>query len=267
MYPGEGRWFVECGGIDMKHRKIWICFGLVAALFCGCNKISNETSSSTSENNNTISYCAKEESAENRIYFHYPQLEETTENAEKVNVQITSFVQDEFQNWFDGSFSGEMKASPEEWVWDNDVYTDCAMKVEYTIVRNDADYFSVTFDGLYNHKRTPHPTNYFQALTIDKHTGEFISMSDLYTVNSDLVQLIQAKIPEQFAEKYGETSEEITQAAEYVQNALNEDDMRDDEYPIFMTGKELGISISLIYALGDHFEVMIPYEELEAFKK
>lgn len=251
----------------MNHKNIWICFGLVAALFCGCTKISNEPSSSISGNNDTILYCAKVESAENRIYFQYPQLEETAEHAEKINPQIVAFVQNEFQNWFDGTFPGEMKVSPKEWEWDNDAYTDCALYVEADVVRNDADYFSVTFEGLYNRKRLAHPTHYFQALTINKHTVESICMSDLYTVNSDLVQLIQEKIPEQFSEKYGDTSEETIRAAEYVQNVLNENDMCSGKYPVFLTEKKLGISISLIYALGDHFEVLIPYEELEAFER
>ena len=145
----------------------------------------NDSAESTIANTDIVSYCAKEKSKENRIFFNYPQFKETAPNADKINQQILEFVENALPTSDDEGFKGNLKDSAENWEWNEDEYTFIATNISYNITRNDADYFSVTFEGMFNHKRLPHPSQKFYALTFDKSDGKMVFIDDLYCIDDD----------------------------------------------------------------------------------
>lgn len=261
----------------VQYRGVLLSLALVCS---GCTKTKHQAalSNGTSENNNVISYCAKEESAENRIYFHYPQLSETETYADLVNAQVRTFVNTEV-----AQYQEDLSDYLEEWAEDSrSADPDLAlfaMDVDYTVTRYDANYFSVTFDGWFYRQYAAHPINYFQSLTIDLEKGEPVVLTDLYDLNTDFVQLVRQKYQEQvrtgLAERVGSSIEDlkVEDAAlsdfddETYVTFLGHADQEDSGYHSFLTDTSLGLSVTLPHAIGDHFEVLIPYEELEVFKK
>lgn len=226
-----------------------------------------------------ISYCAKEENEENRIYFNYPQFQETVANADDFNILILGFVESALQDMYRGEFKGNLKDSPETWTWDNNSYTLQAMNINYEIKRNDFDYLSVTFEGVYNDKLAAHPINYFNSFTIALNEKKLVSLSDLYRVDIEFAELVQMKFKEEvrmgLAEKMGISINEIPESVEeslpfqngksFLEYLQHTDKNKDYGFHSFLTDTALGISVPLGYALGDHFEMIIPYDILKAF--
>ena len=263
---------------------------LVFILFSGCTK--NQKKKENSEENtisissiisgestidisDIISYCAKEKSEENRIYFNYPQFKETVTNADKLNQLIVEFVENALQIG-DEEFKGNLIDSSENWKWDENDYTLIAMDISYKITRIDSDYFSVTFEGLFNHKFTPHPFKYFNSLIIDLKQCKLISLSDIYNIDTDFVKLIRDKFKEQirpnYAEKIGDIPENIPERFEEILDDYSDISLLEYlsqsnknyalAYPSFLTNTALGISVPLPYAIGGHIEITINYDEL-----
>ena len=82
----------------------------------------------------------------------------------------------------EGSFKGNLKDFPEELEWNNDDYALHAMNIDYKIMRNDTNYFSVTFEGLYNYRAVAHPIHCFYALTIEKINEELFSLTTYFAL-------------------------------------------------------------------------------------
>jgi hypothetical protein len=145
------------------------------------------------------------------------------------------------------------------------------MDINYSVTRNDSDYFSVTFEGEFNHKYATHPMNYFDSLIIDVKKCEMITLSALYSINADFVILVRNTFKEQIrsviAEKIGGTPEEVP---EYVEEQLSSYDdtslqeaLHQSTFRNFLTEKGLGISVPFSHAMGDHFEILISYDDLQ----
>jgi len=219
-----------------------------------------------------ISYCAKEKSNENRIFFNYPQFNELVPNADKLNQLIENLVINALQR-SEGEFKGNLKDSPEIWEWNEDEYIYIAMVIDYSITRDDSDYFSVTFEGEFNHKLAAHPLNYFNSLIIDVKKCEPVKLSDLYIIDIDFVKLVRKKYKEQIrpglAKKTGSLLEDVS---EWVEESLSSDDtflleaLHQSSFHCFFTDTALGINIPLGRVMGDHFEIFIDYEELTNYK-
>lgn len=268
----------------MKHNKILAIILIAGLLLNGCkeNKQNNlsESTSNASSSLNTYdfdSYCAKEKSDENQIFFNYPQLKETIDNSDKVNKLIEEFVEVSVQNSCAGEFKGNLKDTTEDWnKEENSVRT---MDIDYKITRSDSDYLSVTFKGFFNHKKAAHPLNYFNSLIIDLKKCEVASLSDLYNINTDFVKLVKKNHKEQIraglANKFGVSIDSIPENVgkyllEYRDEELLEILQQSNKeinsgFFCFMTDDALGISVSLSHAMGDHFEINIPYGELKDF--
>jgi len=250
----------------------------VLTLFSGCAEYhgqTNDPAESISDNIGIVSYCAKETSEENHFIFNYPQFKATVPNAETINLLIVEFVEKALQV-SDGEFKGNIKDSVESWEWDENEYTLAAMDISYNITRNDSDYFSVTFEGDFNNKKAAHPGQFFYALTIDKNDEKIIFVDDLYHIDDAFVKIFQRKdkIREGLEKKYQALPEDISD--DFIEdvmgyftntNEIKECFTKNNEYsyPFFLTDEAVGISISIPHVIGDHFEILISYEELQQF--
>lgn len=269
--------------IFLKVRLICILFIVCPfLLFSGCAK--NQTGNSDtseSENANIISYSAKENTDENSIYYGYPQFDETVPNSNELNGLIIESVDSSLQILCEGGFHGNLKDSPEKSELYNNDYTLQGIDFDYKITLHDANYFSVTFEGLYNNRAAAHPTNYFNSLTIDTKSCERVILSDLYHIDMKFVELLIEKYKEQIrtglGEKLGLALDEIPESVEdelsslddelLLESLLQADKNGNYGFFSFLTDTALGISVPVKHAVGDHFEVMIKYDELNSMQK
>ena len=149
------------------------------------------------------------------------------------------------------------------------------MDISYSITRNDFDCFSVTFEGDFNHKNAAHPSHLFYSLTIDKINERMIFIDDLYRIDDDFIKIFQSKdnIREGLAKRFQTLPEDISD--DFVEdvmkyfsdtNEIKKYFTQNDgySYPFFLTDEAVGVSISIPHAMGDHFEILICYDELES---
>ena len=214
--------------------------------------------------------CAVEETEEHRIFFRFPQLDETEAGAQAVNQVIGDFVVAAVQElcWAETAVTSQTEAP----VWDVD-FIGQQLVVEYNIRRCDEDYLSVTFEGQFNSAGAAHPLNYFASLTINRKTGKRVTLPQLYRVDDDFVRQVQEAFADQVPSRLfemgcipseiSEQTEKVLGAYSIERKGLQQADGNGGYYS-FLTEKGLGISIPVAHAIGDHMEFWIAYEDLEA---
>ena len=264
--------------------KTSLCFLLIFCYtisFSGCNRVENDTLQKPNKALTIISYCAKETTEKNQIYFHYPLFDNSIQNADIINTLIENYVAVSLQSICQGGFHGDLRQSPVNWEWNNGDYSLQAMYIQYSVVCDSSELFSIKFEGIYNNKSSINPMNYFNTLNIDMINGKPIVISDLYNINSDFIDLIQKNFNEQMLDWIDDTKANLPNAVEEIFNIYDDDSLlktfnnlnknvnKDIEngFFVFFEKNFLGISIPISNALGDHFEIMIAYEELAPFKK
>lgn len=265
-----------------NHITVLLCVAsvlLVLISFFGCSQYqdrTNELSDRVTDNMNIIPYCAKEKNEGSRIFFNYPQLREAETQANEINKIIDEYVKESLQI-LEGGFEGNLKDSPEIWKWDEDEYMLRAMYVEYNITRNDLEYISITFEGDYHHKMTPHPSHCFYALTIDKINEKAIFIDDLYHIDDEFIKLFQRKVNEQAREGLArrlqmlpeDIPDKIIEQILDTANGIMIDDFTGGNVysrNFFLVDEAVGLSIKVPYAIGDHFEIFVSYDELQQFR-
>ena len=212
-------------------------------------------------------YCAKEKSQENRIYFNYPQLKAEAGNAEKLNEIIRGLV-GSFLEKVD--FKGTVMDSPESWNWNHEEYTNIAMVINYRITRYDSEYLSVIFEGTVNQRNAAHPNNYFDSLTIDLTTCEVVTLSDLYRIDSGFLELVQSDFRERVRPILKDPSEKAVNlliSESWWEGLPDADNKNNSRFHSFMTDGALGISITLGPGAGYHLKVFLSYDELVHWAK
>ena len=248
---------------------------VLSILLSGCLEYQGKTNAPRENelSDNIVSYCAKEKSKENRIYYNYPQFNETVSNADKLNQTIEEFVINALQRSDEAAFKGDMKDSPEDWEWNDNEYTLLAMDISYRITRSDLDYFSVVFEGDYNHKYAAHPMNYFDSLIIDVQRGEAVNLSLLYNIDKNFITLFRNAFKEQIRSVVAERMEGVPyevstcveeQLTSYDDSKLQEV-LQQSVFRSFLTDKGLGISVPFGHAMGDHYEILINYDKLVGY--
>ena len=243
--------------------RVVICLVICAVLLGGCGAKNAGDSAPLNteiaddnpvENTDIVSPNEIEENTENRVYFNYPEFE-ATENEQVINDLILQFVEQSTAEKL--SALSEIDDSPD---------SQLSMYIDYEITRHCADFFSVIFTSEFYHESFPHPTNIFEALIIDLNKLEVISLSDLYEIDADFVEMFRGEFQEQIrlrlAEKAGVSVDEIPESVEteldlYDDTLLLEILQRPDKS--FMTDTSVGVSLPVGRALGDHVEIFLDY--------
>jgi hypothetical protein len=240
-------------------RKTNIIILIFIILLISCSDIA--LYESEQENLIFIMYCAKESSQLNQIYYHYPQLNEDN----KINELIINHVRHKLDALLQGTFSGNIKDSSEEWQWDDSTYDSYAMYVNYEITLFDDLYLSIIFEGLFNYRKSANPLHYFSSLIIDIQKKEIINISDIYNINDDFIRIALESLKKEIRDR-GVLDEfkEITylHISEYLQKALQSDGGNEYIYHSFLTIDAIGISVPVSYTLGSHWKIYIDKKDL-----
>lgn len=95
--------------------------------------------------------------------------------------------------------------------------------IQYSVVYDRSELFSIKFEGIYNNKSSINPMNYFNTLNIDMTNGKPIVISDLYNINSDFIDLIQKNFNEQMLDWIDDTKANLPNAVEEIFNIYDDD--------------------------------------------
>lgn len=223
---------------------------------------------------------AAENSETRSVSFAYPEFGAELEHANEVNAIVRQFSEDlikEYTSVSTWTTKDEPPVFDLTWGMEAPVTEDSEALVnfdaDYTITRMDERYVSVLFEGFYYMSRAAYPFTTAEGLVIDMQTLKAVSLTDLYTVDEAFANFVHDASDQYkqtvLAEKLGVSPEQLLGGTVYpdLENLTEANTSARTSISVFMYPDSLGICIPIQHALGDHYEITIPYEELETFAR
>lgn len=138
---------------------------------------------------------------------------------------------------------------------------DYYIDIDYRISIQNEDCISIIFEGMLNKSTAAHPMHLFFTYNINPETGERILFSDKYCVDSKLYNIVSLYVKDNMA---GDSNNNIA-----VETLLDEKWFYNElssEKSVFCYYTEdcVGISFPVVFAMGSHLEVEIPYDSLKS---
>lgn len=153
-------------------------------------------------------------------------------------------------------------------------YTDLEMQVDYHLTFHSDEWVSITFHGYANIQSAPYPVSLIKTMNFHLQDGTRIKLGDIYTIDLSFVKRFRKAFTQQFKNtakpEDSDTWQGIVNAgtdAEWCTYLKNADLSTENEIQSYLTADKIGISVGVLHALGDHFEVEIPYSELVPYLK
>ncbi len=210
----------------------------------------------------------------------YPEFGTEMEHADAVNSIIREFAEELIrENTSVSTWTTKDEPAVFDLTWGADApcteESDAlvSFNADYTITRIDEKYISILFKSDYYMLRAAYPFTDAQGLVIDMQTLKAVPLADLYTVDEAFAAQVQLSakqgripsladklgVPEDMipAESGSPSLEKLTEANTSARTQLS----------VFMCPDSLGFILPTLHAMGDYYELTIPYEELEQFAK
>lgn len=146
------------------------------------------------------------------------------------------------------------------------VYSQYRILMKSQITYEDDTHVSIIFNGLLENKSSAHPTHWLFSLNYNPQTLQTIPFSQKHTVDKQLY-LVFADLAEKAIEEecagilptgWESFKEPICSEKAFLDGMLAE-----DEFCYYMQDTGIVISYPVPFALGNHKEVIIPYDKLE----
>lgn len=123
---------------------------------------------------------------------------------------------------------------------------------------------SIVFDGFLVHRSAAHPTKLFFALNLDSTTSERVWFKDIYQIDSSLYDAFASIAIESIIDEVGEWPKDW---GDFETEFCNEEAFVEGIYTEtglswYQTEAGLYISYPVPFTMGDHREVLIPFEAL-----
>ncbi len=210
----------------------------------------------------------------------YPEFGTEMEHADAVNAIVREFAEELIrENTSVSTWTTKDEAPVFDLTWGADApcteESDAlvSFNADYTITRMDEKYVSILFKSDYYMLRAAYPFTDAQGLVIDMLAMKAVSLADLYTVDEAFTEFVHDAADQHkqtaLAEKLGVSPEGLLGGTVYpdLETLTEANTSARTSISVFMYPDSLGISIPIQHALGDHYEITIPYEELEQFAK
>lgn len=208
-----------------------------------------------------------------KISIAYPQLDSGTAEAESINAIIRAHVDEMIAFCQECEDAARLDAI----AYGNSERLEravCALQTDtFTITWNDEQYLSICWTGYWSLGTAAHPNGFADGLIIDKATLSEVTLTDLYHVDEGFTQAVQdtidAGLADALAQKLGTEPEEFagmtaTVTPETLQASNKSFESGNAAY---LTAEGMAISVYTYHAIGDHCEVIVPYETLNIFRK
>lgn len=201
-----------------------------------------------------------QESGENLISIPIPRRNNMS--GEEITM-IQNFVQKKIQATTGEEFA--LTASAQNVKNKDQAYSQYYLVMESQVVYESDSHISIVFYGMLNLKGAAHPTHLLFALNYNPQTLQVISFSEKYVVDNQLYRTFAdfaAKAIEEICEGvlpsgWASFSDPICSETAFI-NGLNEE----KEFCYYLQDTGVVISYPVPFALGDHKEVLIPYNQL-----
>jgi hypothetical protein len=145
-------------------------------------------------------------------------------------------------------------------------YSDLDLALDYNISFQNQSIISIVFKGLGNVKTAAHPNHNFFTLNIDVKNGNQIKLFDIYTISDNF-----KKIYFEAAKKQNPDMVSIVEDLRTVDLHSTERKFKladsFDAVQSYLTPDGLGLSMPVAFALGNHFETVIPYNKITPYLK
>lgn len=191
-----------------------------------------------------------------KVVVNYPQIK--NDKQEKINKLIKEFAENIATETY------------------GEDYINLSLDVSnYNIVYYKNNLLSIVFEAFGYVSTAAHPNSFFSSINIDLKTASIISFSDLYSINDEVIEIINNNFHEQFLPKKIEEwgIDEDDELYETYKNDLgftrpnNLQNTIWDKKRFYFSENSIFISAGLPYAIGDHFEIEVEYTELRKFVK
>ncbi len=190
------------------------------------------------------SYYLVNQTEKTAIFVHVPVLERNVDQCLLdfvcTKIQEICYAQCDFEI-FDDKFQ---LTAADIHVEDVDVYA----QIDYQISMNTDEMISLVFEGIVNQRSAAYPTNVFFTININPATRQCFNLHQEITLNEDFFSSFKQIAKEQNPD-----------FAEIIEKTVDFESFRDGltggSYHCYYTPSELGISVPVIHALGDHIEI------------
>ncbi len=205
-----------------------------------------------------------EQSEKNHISVEYPQFDQMT--GELCNQLIYQYVYDMVYELTQDSCSLQDSDSdyiPNDSVLQKGEYSSYYVDIDYRVALYTDNIISIIFEGLSNYRNAAHPNHLLFTLNIDTKTGEPVLFAQKYKVDSELYTI--------FIETAKEQLTHINLSEDTLISLFDEDTfidglMLEEDVCVYYTSVGIGISYPVVYALGNHIEIEIPYNKLRSIE-
>lgn len=129
------------------------------------------------------------------------------------------------------------------------------IRTDYELTRQSGDFVSVLFTVSFGRSDAAHPSKYTRAVNFDLQSGKVLAASDLLEDDEDLYEVIWEAVRDN-------APAEIVDALPSEIIAQNK-----AETSVYMTPDGIGFSLPVPYALGDVYQIVVPYFEMKPYLK
>lgn len=154
-------------------------------------------------------------------------------------------------------------------------YQNLNMKLSYKITYTKNKLLSIVFEGIGNQTTSAYLNNLIFALNINLESESIVSLSDIYYITSETIEVIKKSFNKNFIpkklEEWGVTknSESYDKYLGQIKNVCPGDieDALLDKKKFYFSEKSLVICTSVPHTIGDYFEAETEYQKLTEFLK
>jgi hypothetical protein len=139
-----------------------------------------------------------------------------------------------------------------------------SIDVVYDYQNNSGSVLSIQYLGTYYKKSMIYPVNFYHGVTLSLDNAQIVPLSDLFVIDKAFVEAFKNGMYAPLTEDLGLE----TMAKELIEQQYTDEELieifsqADAEY--FLHGQGLILSVGVPHAIGDHIEMAINYEVLEA---
>lgn len=253
--------------------KSWICILLVLVMVAlsSCSyedrasADNGVTTAALPSSNVSIQYLG-ENSEKNRISVEIPVF--SGNEYQPLNDCVSNMLISEIRELCDNDCN--LTVFSEDCMEEGSTYTDYYIDIDACVVWQSDDVVSILFEGFFDKKSTAHPTNLLFSISMDVKTQTRLDFGSLYVLDDELyqtfAQIAEADIlrecDETWLKGWSGFSEELCSQERFLNGMRS-----GKEFHWYYTENGVCISYPVPYSMGDHKEVLIPFEKLQKAKE
>lgn len=232
-------------------KKIYLILAILLIItMSGCSDKNNsnvKTNTDDDKADTSVEYdIVKETFTNDKIIINYPQISNLNndDKEKKINELI------------------KVEALKIQEDYEDDI-SNLDLNLDYEIMYNGSDILSIHYLGLAMIKNAAYPINEINTTNIDVEKAQLLTLSDVVTVNFDLISKFKEG-------KYKAYREDLNlESAGALNDALNSfesneliERLKQNTANFYFTNDSLVLSADVIHAMGDHFEMELKYNDL-----